>query len=169
MQLYFVYLLTSSQDVSCHPEGGQTADHGPPPQARHELWEVGEDNRDRPANPAGGGWEKNISTVWHTSFHLKMSAVWTHIQINVSNKIHVPTQCRWWTSAAGRARTREPGWPERQTCRWPSGRQSRPYGDPSGLPSIPTSTHRSSCLGNRNRSLTVTVINSGDSEWNKQA
>lgn len=65
MQLYFVYLLTSSQDVSCHPEGGQTADHGPPPQARHELWEVGEDNRDRPANPAGGVRKKHLNSVTH--------------------------------------------------------------------------------------------------------
>lgn len=47
-----VHLPTCSQGVSCHPEGGQSADHCPSPQTGHELGEVGEDNRDRPPDPA---------------------------------------------------------------------------------------------------------------------
>lgn len=47
-----VCLPTCSQDVSCHPEGGQSADHCASPQTGHELREVGEDNRDGPADPA---------------------------------------------------------------------------------------------------------------------
>ncbi len=49
-----MYLPTCSQDVSCHPEGGQSADHRTSPQSGHKLWEIGEDNRHRPADPAEG-------------------------------------------------------------------------------------------------------------------
>lgn len=45
-------LPTCGKDVSCHPEGGQSADHRTSLQTGHELWEVGEDHRDWPANPA---------------------------------------------------------------------------------------------------------------------
>lgn len=49
-----VYVPTCSQDVSCHPEGGQSADHGTSPQSGHKLREVGEDDGDRAADPTEG-------------------------------------------------------------------------------------------------------------------
>lgn len=42
---------TCCQDVTSHPEGGQGADHCSSPHPRHEFWEVGEDDRNRPSNP----------------------------------------------------------------------------------------------------------------------
>lgn len=38
-------LPTCSQDVSCHPECGQSADHRSSPQTGHELGEIGENDR----------------------------------------------------------------------------------------------------------------------------
>lgn len=42
---YFLQLPTCSQDVSCHPECGQSADHRTSPQTGHELREIGENDR----------------------------------------------------------------------------------------------------------------------------
>ena len=46
---------TCCQDVPCHPEGGQSTDHGPSPQARLELREVGEYDRDGTSHPGTTG------------------------------------------------------------------------------------------------------------------
>lgn len=57
MSLDIVLLMsfpTCSQDVSCHPKGGQSADHRTSPPSGHELREVGEDDRDGPADTAEG-------------------------------------------------------------------------------------------------------------------
>ena len=50
----FMSFPTCSQDVSCHPKGGQSADHRTSPPSGHELREVGEDDRDGPADTAEG-------------------------------------------------------------------------------------------------------------------
>lgn len=43
---------TCSQDVSCHPECGQSADHRSSPQPGHELGEIGENDRYGSSDPA---------------------------------------------------------------------------------------------------------------------
>lgn len=97
---YFLQLPTCSQDVSCHPECGQRADHRSSPKTGHELGEIGENDRYWPPDPAE---EKknccsNSDSLWHVSClstpkrSLKLAGV-------------VLTRCHWWTSAAGRART----------------------------------------------------------------
>lgn len=90
---YFLQLPTCSQDVSCHPECGQSADHRSSPQTGHELGEIGENDRYWPPDPAEE--KKNCcsnSCLSTPKRSLKLAGV-------------VLTRCHWWTSAAGRART----------------------------------------------------------------
>lgn len=59
---WFRQFPTCSQDVSRHPEGGQSADHGSSPQAGHELGEIGENDRYGAPDPAEG--RKSLLLEW---------------------------------------------------------------------------------------------------------
>ena len=88
-------LPTCSQDVSCHPESGQTADHCSSPPSGHKLREVREDNRDWPAHPTE---EKNHNLplsfiIWNPVSFVKTDSFWRHISKSYTGWSYAGTSC----------------------------------------------------------------------------
>lgn len=103
----FLQLPTCSQDVSCHPECGQSTDHGSSPQTGHELGEIGENDRYWPPDSAE---EKkkccsNSRSLWHISKSSSPGSCPSTPKGTLKLAGVLLTRCHWGTSAAGRART----------------------------------------------------------------